>query len=166
MKRKAKEEEARRREEEAKKAAEEQEDDPEANLGAGAKLRLQNVRLLRKLAAEVRESQRKLHELVSAVPQLMPGVSVAQKEELFQQVAELLADDIKLYTQLKERFEQQYHAAFGESAAAVSAANAARSRAPLTPAQFSLPSSSSRSPDSARGGVAERLDGWLHSFFR
>lgn len=86
--------------------------------------------------------------------------TAAQRAE----VAELLADDIKLYTQLRERFEQQYHAAFGESAAAVSAANSdlARSPADARP-RFSLPSSSKPSPDSALGGGAGRLDGWLNS---
>ena len=92
-KRAAKEAEAKRREEAAAKAAKEQEEqgDPEAHLGAGAKQRLANVRMLRKLSAEVRESQEKLRQLVSAAPQLMPGVSIGQKEEIFQQLAELLA---------------------------------------------------------------------------
>ena len=78
-------------------------------------------------------------------------------------VAKLLADDIKLYTQLKERFEQQYHAAFGESASAVSAASAdlARSPADARP-RFSLPSSSSEPGFRASG--AGRLGGWLHSW--
>ena len=72
----AKEAEAKRREEENERARREQEEqgDPEANLGPGAKLRLANVRMLRKLSAEVREGQEKLRQLVSAAPQLMPAV--------------------------------------------------------------------------------------------
>lgn len=89
----AKEAEAKRREEEAAKAAKESDEqqNPEDRLGAGAKTRLANVRMLRKLSAEVSESQAKLRQLVTAAPQLIPGVSVSQKEELFQQLAELLA---------------------------------------------------------------------------
>jgi len=91
-KRKAAEEEAKRKaDEEAAKEAEEETSNPEAHLGPGAKTRLANVRLLRKLLAELRDSQAKLRELVSAVPQLLPGVTVAQKESVFQQLAELLA---------------------------------------------------------------------------
>jgi hypothetical protein len=37
----------------------------------------------------VRESQEKLRQLVTAAPQLLPGVSVNQKEELFEQLAEV-----------------------------------------------------------------------------
>ena len=92
-KKKAAEEEARRREEEERRAEEEAKNqvNPEANLGPKAKERLANARLLRKLSAEVREAQEKLRSLVSAAPQLMPGVTVAQKEDLFSQLAEVLA---------------------------------------------------------------------------
>ena len=41
--------------------------------------------------SELREKQEKLRELVSAVPELLPGVTVSQKEATFQQLAELLA---------------------------------------------------------------------------
>jgi hypothetical protein len=41
--------------------------------------------------SELREKQEKLRELVSAVPELLPGVTVTQKEATFQQLAELLA---------------------------------------------------------------------------
>jgi len=91
-KKKAAEEEAQRKaEEEAKREKEDEQQNPEAHLGPAAKQRLANVRLLRKLVSELRDSQAKLRELVSAVPTLLPGVTVAQKEAVFQQLAELLA---------------------------------------------------------------------------
>ena len=40
--------------------------------------------------SELREKQEKLRELVSAVPELLPGVTVTQKEATFQQLAELI----------------------------------------------------------------------------
>ena len=43
------------------------------------------------MLSELREKQEKLRELVSAVPELLPGVTVSQKEATFQQLAELLA---------------------------------------------------------------------------
>ena len=88
-KRKAAEEEAKRKEEEA--AAEAARGDPEANLTPLQRQRLANARLLRKLSVEVREAQGKMRELVLAAPQLLPGVTVTQKEDLFQQLAEVLA---------------------------------------------------------------------------
>lgn len=92
-KRKAAEEEARRREAEAarREAEAANQVDPEEGLGAGAKQRLANARMLRKLSKEVAESQTKLRELVSAAPQLIAMVSVGQKEATFQQLAEFLA---------------------------------------------------------------------------
>ena len=88
----AAEEEARRKEAEA---AEQQDkdngEDLEANLRPEVKARLANARLLRKLSAEVREAQVKLRELVVHAPHLVPGVTVTQKEEMFQQLADLLA---------------------------------------------------------------------------
>ena len=123
----------------------------------------QSVRLLRHVLGWQRDFRiDHANSLCVAVPD-DEQPTAAQRAE----VAELLADDIKLYTQLRARFEQQYHAAFGESAAAVSAASAdlARSPADARP-RFSLPpvvpSSSKPSPDSALGGVDGRLDGWLN----
>ena len=43
------------------------------------------------MLSELREKQEKLRELVSAVPELLPGVTVSQKEATFQQLSELLA---------------------------------------------------------------------------
>jgi hypothetical protein len=91
MKRKREEEERRRREEEAAKQKAEAGEDPEAHLGARAKARLAHTRALRKLSAEVRESQAKLHELLLAAPQLIPRVTVDHKEELFQNLSEVIA---------------------------------------------------------------------------
>jgi len=123
MRKAAKEAEAKRREEEAAKAAKEAEEqgDPEANLGAAAKQRLANARMLRKLSAEVRESQEKLRQLVTAAPQLLPGVSVNQKEELFEQLAELLAAAEQPIS--KRWFERQQRGADGAGAAATTDAD-------------------------------------------
>ena len=105
--------EARRQREAAKAEAEREQVDPyEASLGPAAKERLQNARLLRKLSAEVRESQQKLREIVCAAPQLLPGVSVAQKEDLFQQLAEVLAS---LEQPIAQRWYESGPAADGDA---------------------------------------------------
>ena len=135
-KKKAAEEEARRREEEERKAAEEAENqtNPEANLGPKAKERLANARLLRKLSAEVREAQEKLRSLVSAAPQLMPGVTVAQKEDLFTQLAEVLAAaEQPIARRWYERKPKPGTAAATAAATAVAAATAAATAAAPPP---------------------------------
>ena len=51
--------------------------------------RVTNARWLRKLAVEMAEMQGKMRELCTISPQLLPGVGIGQKEELFELLSEV-----------------------------------------------------------------------------
>jgi hypothetical protein len=60
-----------------------------ANASPAVQKRVSNARWLRKLAVEMHEMQTKMRTLCTASPQLIPGVGVGQKEELFQMLSEV-----------------------------------------------------------------------------
>mmetsp|Transcript_5441 Transcript_5441/g.17106 ORF Transcript_5441/g.17106 Transcript_5441/m.17106 type:complete len:516 (+) Transcript_5441:1147-2694(+) len=61
-----------------------------ANAPPAVQKRVSNARWLRKLAVEMHEMQTKMRSLCTSSPQLIPGVGVGQKEELFQMLSEVL----------------------------------------------------------------------------
>lgn len=60
-----------------------------ANAPPAVQKRVSNARWLRKLAVEMHEMQTKMRSLCTSSPQLIPGVGVGQKEELFQMLSEV-----------------------------------------------------------------------------
>ena len=75
------------------RAREEAEGGP--NLSASAKRRVENARWLRKVSAELSESQTQIIRLVSQTPQLLPPVSIPKKEQVFEQLTSLLATALR-----------------------------------------------------------------------
>ena len=63
----------------------------EGGASAAVKRRLENARWLAKLSVELCASQEELKRLVGGAPQLIPAVSVAAKEEVFDLLGECLA---------------------------------------------------------------------------
>ncbi|KAL1507881.1 hypothetical protein AB1Y20_007488 [Prymnesium parvum] len=62
----------------------------EGQVRQAVRRRLENARWMKKLHAEVGGVQSKIRLLVTSSPQLLPGITVAEKEALFQQLVDVL----------------------------------------------------------------------------